>query len=195
MSPAGTEVCRPAHLAASPTLEAVGYLAGRQTARHVVRTPEAIDGLTLDFDLSARPWDRARKDHIFCYASLRDAHGTVVPDAWENVAFGVTGGAMLVGANPFTTDGGIASILVQTEAGAAPFAVHAVAAISTPGPARILHTSLALGGQDLRHELRRTATSAELVVKGRPVASLDLDAPKFRIPANAPPATREPFRR
>ena len=177
------------------TLEAVGYLAGRQAARHVVRTPEAIDELTLDFDLSGRPWDRARKDHIFCYASLRDAHGTVVPDAWENVAFGVTGGAMLVGANPFTTDGGIASILVQTEAGAAAFAVHAVAAISTPGPARILHTSRALGGQDLRHELRRTATRAELVVKGRPVASLDLDAPKFRIPANAPPAIREQFHR
>ena len=26
------------------TLEAVGYLAGRQAARHVVRTPEAVAG-------------------------------------------------------------------------------------------------------------------------------------------------------
>ncbi len=162
MSPAGTEVCRPAHLAASPTLEAVGYLAGRQAARHVVRTPEAIDELTLDFDLSARPWDRARKDHIFCYASLRDAHGTVVPDAWENVAFGVTGGAMLVGANPFTTDGGIASILVQTEAGAAPFAVHALAAVSTGGGSRILDASQALDGKAPRQEVRRTSTGAQL---------------------------------
>jgi hypothetical protein len=36
---------------------------------------------------------------------------------------------------------------------------------------------------------------ADLLVEGRPVASLALDAPKFRIPANAPPDTREPFHR
>ncbi|HEY8197461.1 MAG TPA: glycoside hydrolase family 2 TIM barrel-domain containing protein [Gemmatimonadales bacterium] len=177
------------------TLEAVGYVAGRRAARHVVRTPEAINGLTLAFDLSGRGWDRTRKDHIFCYASLRDDHGTVMPDAWENVAFGVTGGATLIGANPFSTDAGIASILVQTEPGGAPVSVHALAAVSTGSSARFLDASLALEGKAHRHQLRRTTVGADLLVEGRPVASLALDAPKFRIPANAPPDTREPFHR
>ena len=118
-----------------------------------------------------------------------------MPDAWENVAFGVTGGATLIGANPFSTDAGIASILVQTEPGGAPVSVHALAAVSTGEAARILDASLGLEGKAPRHDLRRTTTGAELVVSGRPVASLALNAPKFRIPANAPPATREPFRR
>ncbi|MEA2724846.1 MAG: beta-galactosidase [Gemmatimonadales bacterium] len=177
------------------TLEAVGYIAGRRAARHVVRTPEAIDSLTLAFDLSGRLWDRARKDHIFCYASLRDVHGTVVPDAWENIAFGVTGGATLIGANPFSTDAGIASILVQTEPGGAPVSVHALAALSAGRTARILDASLGLEGKAPRHGLRRTTAGAELLVQGQPVASLALDAPKFRIRANAPPDTREQFRR
>ncbi len=177
------------------TLEAVGYIGGRRAARHVVRTPEAIDRLTLAFDLSGRRWDRRRKDHIFCHASLRDAHGTVVPDAWENVAFGVTGGATLIGTNPFSTDGGIASILVQTEPGGSPVSVHALAAVSSGGATRMLEAALALEGKAPRHELRRTTTGAGLLVQGRTVASLALDAPKFRIRANAPPDTREPFRR
>jgi hypothetical protein len=33
------------------------------------------------------------------------------------------------------------------------------------------------------------------MVQGRVVASLALDAPKFRIPASGPPDAREPFRR
>jgi hypothetical protein len=33
------------------------------------------------------------------------------------------------------------------------------------------------------------------VVQGRVVATLAADAPKFRIPANAPPERREPFHR
>jgi beta-galactosidase len=198
------------------TLEAVGYFGGHQVARHVVRTPGAIDRLTLAFDVSGRRWDRTRKDAIFCHASLRDAHGTVVPDAWENVAFGATGGARLVGTNPFSTEAGVASILVETEPGAAPAAVHALAVIRSGGFARILGASLALEGGTPRHELRYTAEGAEpgptstryrdaveatpglragLLVRGRAVASLAIDAPKFRIPASAPPDRREPFHR
>lgn len=200
----------------SGTLEAVGYVAGRQVARHVVRTPGAIDRLTLAFDLSGRPPDRERKDDIFCYASLRDAYGTVVPDAWENVAFGATGGATLVGANPFSSDAGIASILVQTEPGAAPGSVHALAVVPSGGSVRIPGASLALEGSPPPHQVRYTTDGgapgptstlyrgaveasprlrAGLLVHGRVVASLAADTPKFRIPASAAPDRREPFRR
>jgi beta-galactosidase len=176
-------------------LEAVGYIAGRPVARHAVRTPGVIDRLMLTFDLSGRRRDRERKDHIFCHASLVDAHGTVVPDAWENVAFGVTGGAALLGANPFSSDAGIASILLETEPGAASASVHALAIVRGGGSARILSASQALEGRAPRHKVRHTPDGRELTVQGRVVASLAIDAPKFRVPASAPPEAREPFRR
>jgi len=198
------------------TLEAVGYVAGRPAARHAVRTPGAIERLRLSFDLSGRGRDRDHKDDIFCYAALVDARGTVVPDAWENVAFGTSGGATLVGANPFSTDAGIASILVQTEPGAAPATVHALAIVPAGDSVRILGASLGLEGRAAPHQLRYTTDGgapgpsstpyggaipatpglrAGLLVRGRVVASLASDAPRFRIPASAPPDRRDPFRR
>jgi hypothetical protein len=41
----------------------------------------------------------------------------------------------------------------------------------------------------------RTGLRAGLVVQERVVASLAADAPRFRIPASAPPEQREPFHR
>jgi len=177
------------------SLEATGYIGGRRAAQHVVRTPGAIDRLTLSFDLSGRLRDRTRKDHMFCYASLRDARGTLVADAWENVAFGATGGARLIGANPSSTDAGIASILVETEPSGAPASVYALALVPGGGSMRVLGAALALEGSAPRHELRPTTDGGELIVQGRVVASLAIDAPKFRIPASGPPDRREPFRR
>lgn len=197
------------------TLEAVGYVAGRPAARHAVRTPGAIEHLTLAFDFSGRQRDRERKDDIFCYASLRDAHATVVPDAWENVAFGATGGATLIGANPLASDAGVASILVESLPGAVPASVHGLAIIPAAGSVRILSASLALEGSPARHEIRYTSDGTEpgpastlyrgaveasprlragLLVHGRLVASLAADAPKFRVPASAPPSERGPYR-
>ncbi len=160
----------------------------------LVRTPGAVDRLALALDLSGRPRDRERQDVLFCHAELRDAHGTVVPDAWENVAFGITGAATLVGANPASSEAGIASILVQTEAGDGPAAVHALAAVAGAGGTRLLSASVALEGTAPRHEVRHTTDGAALLVGGRVVASL-ADAPKFRIPPSAPPDRRDPFRR
>ena len=177
------------------TLEAVGYVGGRRVARHVVRTPGAIERLALAFDLSGRPRDRGRKDQIFCYASLVDARGTVVPDAWENVAFGVTGGGALVGANPFSSEAGVAAILLETEPGAAAASVYALALMPGGGSPRLLGASAALDGRAPRHEVRLTADGGELVVRGGVVASLAADAPKFRVPASAPPESRERWRR
>jgi beta-galactosidase len=198
------------------TLEAVGYVAGREAARHVVRTPGAIERLSLAFDLSDRRPDRTRKDVFFCHAALQDAHGTVVPDAWENVAFGTTGGARLVGANPFATEAGIATILVETAPAPGPAAVYALALIPVGGSVRILDASLSLEGGAPRHQLRYTTGGGEpgpdatryrgavettpelragLLVRGKVVASLGMNAPKFRLPASAPPARREQFSR
>ena len=197
-------------------LEAVGYLAGRPVARHVVRTPGPIERLRLELDLAGRAVDRGREDVLFCRATLRDANGSVVPDAWENVAFGVTGNAVLVGRNPYSSEAGIATILVRVPSGQAASAVHAVAIAPSAGGARVLGASMALRGRAPRHGLVYTADTtaptpaspryrrplepdprlrAGLMVEGRVVASLAADSPKFRIPANAPPEKREPFHR
>jgi beta-galactosidase len=197
-------------------LEAVGYVAGRPVARHVVRTPGPIERLTLALDLSGRVPDRERKDLIYCHASLGDARGTLVPDAWENVAFGVTGGAALVGSNPFATEAGIASILLETRPGSEPGAVYALALVPGRDSVRILGASLALEGRARRYELRFTTDGSEpgpasprrrgpvpaaprlragLLVGGKLIATLAGDTPKFRLPASAPPERREPFHR
>jgi beta-galactosidase len=176
-------------------LEAVGYIGGRPAARHAVRTPGRVEQLTLAFDLSGRPRDRDRKDDLFCYAALRDAHGTVVPDAWENVAFGAVGGARLVGANPASSEAGIATILVETEPGAGPAAVYALAAAREGNQARLLSAGLALEGTAPSHRAQLAGRGAVLRVEGQVVASLVLGAPKYRIPASAPPHRRDPFRR
>ena len=197
-------------------LEAVGYVGGRPVARHVVRTPEEVRQLTVEVDLAGRPWDRERKDVVLCHAALRDGHGTVVPDAWENVAFGVTGGATLVGANPFTSDAGVASILAQREPAAGPAAVYALAIVRQGAWARILSASLDVEGGAAPHEVRYTTDGtipgshspayhgaalsnaqirAALLVSGDVVASLAGDAPRLRIQPSAPPERRAPFHR
>ena len=195
------------------TLLAAGYIAGREVARHAVRTPGPIERLTITLDLAGRPVDRSRPDLLFCHASLRDAQGTVVPDAWENVAFGVSGRAAVIGNNPSSSEAGIASILLATQPGPGT-AVHAVAVVHAGGRVRILGASRDIEGRMLRHEIRYTTDGTEpgpaargyrdpvgadsglragLLVEDRLVASLALDTPKFRIPAGAPPEKREEF--
>lgn len=176
-------------------LEAAGFIGDRPVARHTVRTPGAVAQLTLSFDLSGRPRDRARKDDLFCYCALRDGQGTVVPSAWENVAFGAVGGARLVGANPASSDAGIASILVETDPGAGPAAVYALAIVREGNQARLLSAAAGLDGSDPPHRAQLTGTGAVLRVGGEVVASLPLQAPKYRVPASAPPHQRDPFRR
>ncbi|HEX8243449.1 MAG TPA: glycoside hydrolase family 2 TIM barrel-domain containing protein, partial [Longimicrobium sp.] len=89
------------------TLEAVGYAGGTEAARHQVRTPGPVERMQVTLDTAGRGPAQGEKDVLFCHAALQDAAGTTVAAAWENVAFGVTGGVTLVGANPFATDAGV----------------------------------------------------------------------------------------
>jgi len=197
------------------TLEAVGFVRGAVAARHAVRTPGPVERMRLEVDLSGRAPSAAGKDVLFCRASLLDAAGTVVADAWENVAFGATGGVALVGANPFSSDAGVASILLQTEPGAAAGAAYALSIVRDGGTVRLLGASVALAGPPPGVELRYTTDGsapgsasrlyvrplegahrvrAALVARGRVAAALDEAAEKFRVRGSAPPEAREPFR-
>lgn len=198
------------------TLRAIGYLHGEPVARHEVRTPGRIDRLAMALDLAGRAIDRQQGDQLFCRAFLQDARGTTVPDAWENVAFGASGGARLIGANPFGSDAGIASILVQAEPETGPFSVHAIALAPADGGVLILDGGIASDGPPPAAEVRYTTDGtipgvtaqryhggvipagglrAALLLGERVIATIAEGAPKFRISASAPPERREAFHR
>lgn len=196
------------------TLEAVGYIAGREAARHAVRTPGPIAAMEMRLDLRGRAPDANGQDAIFCHAELRDAHGTLVSDAWENVAFGATGAVSLGGRNPFSTDAGVASIVAVTR-GAAPGAVYALSIVRGESGARVLGASTRVAGDVSPFELRYTTDGSDpgpaspvyttpiagagrvraaLFVAGQAVARLDEGAERFRVRGSAAPETRDPFR-
>jgi len=54
-----------------------------------------------------------KNDVVFCYASVTDADGTVIPDDKRAVKFTIEGNAELVGDNPRNAEAGISTILLQ----------------------------------------------------------------------------------
>ena len=190
------------------TLEAIGLIGGRKAAHHVVRTPEAAKRLTLRLDESWRPFSAGGKDVAFVYAELKDDTGTIVPDAWENVFFGGTGDIELVGANPFSSEAGIASILVRSEVRDPQGAVFALCLSRDGDRIRTLGAALPFGGEVPPLQVRFTidgrdpATGAvyggerlyasqrirAALFAGRAlVAKADTEAPKFRIAGSTAP--------
>ena len=190
------------------TLEAVGFIGGREAARHAVRTPGAVERLDLRLDESGRPFAAEGKDVAFLYAELRDAHGTTVPDAWENVSFGATGDIELIGANPFSSDAGIASILVQTETSRPRGVVYALCAVRDGDRVRVLSAGIGLGGDTQPYEVRVTTDGSEpdgaamrydgpfvaagrvragLFIGGRRIVTADTESARFRIAGSTAP--------
>jgi beta-galactosidase len=190
------------------TLEAVGYIGGREAARHTIQTPGPAEHLNLRLDESGRPFAADGKDVAFLHAELNDANGTTVPDAWENVFFGATGDIGLVGANPFSSEAGIATILAQTEARQPRGAVYALCLARDEDQVHILSASLPFGSGAEPFEVRATTDGSDptggaihragpavgvgrvraaLFVDDRRVLEADTDAPKFRIPGSTAP--------
>ena len=179
-------------------LEAIGYIKGRLAARHSVRTPGQPERLQLSFDMSGKPLVTGAKDVVFCRASLVDAFNTVVPDAWENVAFGVRGPGTIVGMNPLATEAGISTAVLQTSGSVQPLTVYALALIPAKSGLRPVAASAALLGNAAVHEVRTrregSRTIASLLVSGAEVVTLASDVPKYRVPVSAPPnEQRTPF--
>ncbi len=194
------------------TLEAVGYIGGHTVATHTVRTPGAVERMDMSLDQRGRPFAMDGKDVAFLRAALRDANGTTVPDAWENVFFGTTGNVALVGANPFSSEAGIASILVETDTRRPRGAIYALALVRTGERIHALSAATSVDGNVEPYEIRTTTDGSEvgigagryagplaapgrvraaLFVTGRPVVHADTDVQKFRIAGStAPKANR-----
>lgn len=128
------------------TLQAVGYLGGREVTRCERRTPGELDGLTMEFDLSGRPFAGGDKDMTFCYASLKDKTGTLVPAARTPVFFGTTGPVQLVGDNPIMSEAGTATILVASDIPKPRCAIYAICLMNEKDRTRILSAAASPDG-------------------------------------------------
>jgi beta-galactosidase len=173
------------------TLEAVGYIGRRAVTRHTVRTPGSVARLDLRVDEASRPFAADGKDVAFLHAELRDASGTLVADAWENVFFGATGDVTLVGANPFSAEAGIASIVVQTEVRRPRGVVYALCLIRDGERVRALSAATSVGGDVEPWEVRVTDGMAALMVAGRRLVAADPAAPRFRIAGSRAPVRQQ----
>jgi len=190
------------------SLEAIGYIGGREAASHIVRTPGPLERLALLLDESGRPFAEGGRDLAFLRAELRDAGGTIVPEAWENVSFGAIGAITLVGANPFSSEAGIATILVQGESRAPRGTVFALSVVRQGDAVRVLSAALGLGGRSGPFEVRVTTDGSEpgprsaryngpltgtgpvravLLVAGTRVVLADETSPRFRIAGSTAP--------
>jgi len=193
-------------------LEAIGYIGGTEAARQVVRTPGTVSRLDLTLDESGRPFAARARDVAFLRAALRDGVGTLAPDAWENVWFGATGDLALVGANPFSSEAGIASILVQSRSANPRGAVYALCLARAREQTRVLAAALSLGVPPEPFEVRTTIDGSDpangavrsvgslisgnrvragLSVDGRKLLEADTELPKFRIAGSTAPEQRE----
>ena len=143
------------------TLEAIGYIDGREVAKHVVRTPGTVQRLDLWLDEGGRPFAKDGKDLAFLHVELRDPVGTTVRGAWENVFFGATGDVALVGANPFSSEAGIASILVQTETRRPRAAVYSLGLVRDGERLRVLSAAASVGGDVEPYEVRVATDGSE----------------------------------
>jgi beta-galactosidase len=94
-------------------LEAMCLSDNKALTHHVVFTrgkPERID---LAVDISNKPPQAGVNDLLFVYARIVDKNGTVVPVTGEEIAFEVTGDALIVNPGKIVTEAGIATALLK----------------------------------------------------------------------------------
>ncbi len=96
------------------TLTAVGYIDGKEAARHSVSTPGEPQALEVWADMANVSPAETGLDVLIVHARIIDANGTTVPVSDRSIAFEVDGRAELIGPNPALTDAGISSILLRT---------------------------------------------------------------------------------
>jgi beta-galactosidase len=111
------------------SLRAVGRIAGKDAASHVRLTPTAAARLGVEINLAGRRLESGVNDLVFVHAVVQDADGTARSDDSRKVTFAIEGPAELIGDNPATAEGGIASILLRANSNSGKIRVTA----SAPG--------------------------------------------------------------
>lgn len=186
-------------------LEAVAFLNDREAAAHAVRTPGPAVALSIQLDEAGRPFGVGGKDVAFAHARLEDEAGQAVPDAWTNVFFGTTGGCEIVGANPTSSEAGIAAAVVQSNDAPGAANVFALAILEHGGAIHILTGSTAESAPEGEIRVTTDGTApttfsplydgpitgshvrAILFVDGRAVVEADSSIPKYRLAGSVAP--------
>ncbi|MFD0698088.1 sugar-binding domain-containing protein [Paenibacillus sp. GCM10027628] len=101
-------------------LMAEALLGGVIVAKHSIMTPERPDYLTLSVDDCGVDLRADGSDLIMVHVYVRDANGTVVPDAYNQINFHLSGPAVIVGdgdrrvgANPIKAEAGAIGVLIR----------------------------------------------------------------------------------
>jgi len=94
-------------------LEAKGFLEGKEVVKTERITPGVPAKIMLSVDSSGKELQAGKNDVVFCYASVTDADGTIIPDDKRAVKFTIEGNAELVGDNPRNAEAGISTILLK----------------------------------------------------------------------------------
>jgi len=189
-------------------LEARAFIGGAEVARHRVRTPGAPAMLSIRIDEQGRAFGARGKDVAFAHVQLLDAEKHLAVDAWENVAFGATGSIALVGANPHSTEAGIASTVLSTDRRRPRGALCALALVPSRAGTQVLGIALGIGSSAPSFTLHVThdgtaptarspryrvpiadaaGLRAALCIGDRVVASLDAATPKSRVAGSTAP--------
>lgn len=110
-------------------LEAVGFIGGKEAARHEVLTPGKPAALRLRLDTSGKDLKAGGSDLVFVYADVVDANGTIIPDSSAPVTYVVSGEGRLVGPKSPLAEAGIATSLVKSSLRAGKVLIR----VSSPG--------------------------------------------------------------
>ena len=96
-------------------LTAIGYIDGREAARHEVAVVGNPARIRLKADLEGIAINENYPDLFFVNACVTDSVGNLVYDADLVVEFTIEGSGKVLGDNPVVAEGGIASALIRTE--------------------------------------------------------------------------------
>jgi beta-galactosidase len=97
----------------SGTLEAIGYIGGKEAAHFTRRTPGKPAALRLAAETLGRSLAADGTDAIFIRAEVVDKNGEIVPSAAPQVTFNVNGSAALISEPAVNAEAGIATALIH----------------------------------------------------------------------------------
>lgn len=121
----------PFHFANMPVgeanLTAIGYIDGREAARHEVAVAVAPAHIRLKADLEGIAINEKYPDLFFVNATITDSNGNTVYNSNQKVWFTIEGSGAIIGKNPVQAQAGIASALVRTETLETPLVIRATA--------------------------------------------------------------------
>ncbi|NJB71956.1 beta-galactosidase [Saonia flava] len=121
-------------------LEAIGFINGKEVAKHTLSTPAEATKIELSYDISGKPLEQGTNDIVFVYAKIVDDEGNLVSNAVKKVQFNIdTDVVEIIGGNPVDSEAGIATILIKVYAKSKGFSIEAKSEGLTSEPLKLMN--------------------------------------------------------